>query len=233
MAMPRGARAIAYSQDGKSLAVGSEDVIVIYDGSSFEELRRYSKLNDTVSCLAFSPDGRNLAAGMFANTVRLFDLLLPPKTEIEPRALEGHLGVVNALAWSVNGRCLVTAGFDKTVRLWEFVNGLPIAVWPGHIGEATAVTFHPSGRTLISGSRDATLLAWDATCLGQNGKVPEVKKVNAAALDALWRGMANDNNAQGNLAMWQMWRPRTPRTGWRNRRRSSRRTPEDQSTWKT
>jgi WD40 repeat protein len=204
MPLPRGARAIAYARDGKALAVGSEDVIVLYDGSTFEEQRRYSKLNDTISCLAFSPDGRILASGMFANTIRLFDLTLPPKTEIEPRALEGHLGVVNALAWSANGRCLATAGFDRTVRLWEFVNGQPIAVWPGHIGEATAVTFHPTGRIVISGGRDATLLVWDATCLGQNGKLPDVKPVDAATLDTLWKGMASDNNAQGNTAMWSM-----------------------------
>jgi WD40 repeat protein len=202
--LPRGARAVAYTQDGQSLAVGSENLIVIYNGNTFAERRRYSNLNDTVACLAFSPDGRTLAAGLFASTVRLFDLLLAINTEIEPRPLEGHLGVVNAVAWSANGRCLASAGFDKTVRLWEFVNGQPIGVWPGHIGEATAVAFHPSGRTVISGSRDTTLLVWDATCLGQNGKLPDAKQPDPTGFEALWRNLASDNNAQGNLAMWTM-----------------------------
>jgi WD40 repeat protein len=198
-----GARAVAWSSDGKVLAIGADDFIVLHDAGSFEELRRYAKLNDTVSCLAFSPDNRILAAGLFANAIRLFDLGLPKDKEVDPKLLEGHIGVVNALAWSANGRCLASAGFDKTVRTWEFVNGQPIALWPGHLGEATAVAFHPSGRTVISGGRDTSLLVWDATG-GLRGKLPEVKELNEVALDGLWKDMASDTNAKGNAALWAM-----------------------------
>src|SRR5262249_55857275 len=201
--MPRGARAVAYSRDGRTLAVGSEDVIMLYDTTGYQVVRQYGKLNDTVSCLAFAPDGRALAAGMFANTIRLFDLTVPKdKTDYEPRALEGHLGVVNALAWSVNGRCLASAGFDKTVRMWEFVNGQQITSWTGHAGEATAVAFHPSGRQVISGSRDTTLLAWDTTCLGEGGKLPEPRELGKQELDRLWTDLASENNKKGNQALW-------------------------------
>jgi WD40 repeat protein len=201
--MPRGARAVAYSRDGKLLAVGTEDAIAIYDANTYQVQRTYPKLNDTVACLAFAPDGRTLAAGMFANNVRLFDLTQPKeRTDVEPRTLDGHLGVVNALCWSVNGRCLVTAGFDRTVRLWEFVNGNLIATWSGHAGEATAVVSHPSGRTVVSGSRDTTLLTWDVSCLGQGGKLPAPAPMGQANLDKMWTELAREDNPKANAALW-------------------------------
>lgn len=205
IAIPRGARAVAISQDSKHLAVGTEDSIAIYDLASYALERQYGKLNDTVACLAFAPDGRTLAAGMFANAIRLFDLTMPKdKKDIEPRALEGHQGVVNSLAWSPNGRCLASGGFDKTVRLWEFVNGQPIAVWTGHLGEVTSVAFHPNARQVLSGSRDTTALAWDATCLGQGGKLPTELPYDDKTLDGIWKELAMDNNPVGNKAMWQL-----------------------------
>jgi WD domain, G-beta repeat len=203
--MPRGARAVAYARDGKSLAVGSEDVLMVLDTQTYQPVRQYAKLNDTVACLAFAPDGRHLAAGMFANTVRLFDLTQPPdKTDIEPRALEGHQGVVYSITWSPNGRCLASAGFDKTVRLWEFVNGRQIAHWSGHEGEVSAVAFHPLGRKVVSASRDTTLLIWDATTVGLADALPQANALSVPTMDQLWKELASDNNPQGNKALWTL-----------------------------
>jgi WD40 repeat protein len=207
VALPRGARAVAYSRDGKTLAIGSDDSILLLNAVTYQPLREYTKLNDTVACLAFAPDGRHLAAGMFANTVRLFDLTLPmpkDKTPVEPRALEGHQGVVYSIAWSPNGRCLVSGGFDKTVRLWEFVNGQPIAVWKGHDGEVSGVAFHPQARKIVSASRDTTILVWDATLMGLDGKLPAAAGLDVPTMDQLWKDLASDNNLQGNKAVWTL-----------------------------
>src|SRR5207249_3982739 len=134
------ATTVAYSCDGKQLAVASEDSLVIYETDSYEVARRFDKLTDTVACLAFAPDGRTLAAGMVGGTIGLYQTVNQP-FQAQPRILEGHRGMVNGLSWSINGRCLASAGFDSTVGLWEFVNGLPIASWRGHVGEATAASF--------------------------------------------------------------------------------------------
>jgi len=202
--MPRGVWALAYSLDSKQLAVASDDVLVVHQTGSYQVIRQFNKLNDTIACLAFAPDCRTLAAGTFAGTIGLFDLSVPKgQTEVQRRVLEGHRGVVNALSWSINGRCLVSAGFDNTVCLWEFVNGLPIASWHGHNGEATAVAFHPSGRTVLSGSRDTTLLLWDVMGFSPGGKLPQ-KQLDVAALDVLWRELGSNNNLKGNEALWTL-----------------------------
>ena len=205
LSVPTGVKAVAYGSGGKLLAVASEDDITLYDTDAYQPVRKFTKLNDTVACMAFSPDSRTLAAGMFANAIRLFDLTVPRENpEHNARTLDGHRGVVNSVAWSVNGRCLVSAGFDKTVRVWEFGNGQPISNWPGHAGEVTAVAFHPAGRLVVSGSRDTSLLVWDAIGLGLGGKLSEPPPMDITALNTLWSDLASNNNPRGNHALWTM-----------------------------
>jgi WD40 repeat protein len=203
--IPKSVRALAYSRNGAYLAVGVEDMVGIFSTDSGELVRGYPKLNDVVACLAYAPDDRTLAAGMFATGIRLFDLTQPiKKANVEARSLEGHVGVVNAVTWSVNGRMLASGGFDQTVRLWEFVNGKPIVSWSGHDGEVSGVAVDPSSRTVVSGSLDTTLVIWDATRLGRGGKLPDSQKLPTAALDVLWKELASDNNVIGNAALWKM-----------------------------
>jgi len=198
---PHGVWAVAYAADGKTLAVGAEDAVTLFDTQTWQPARVYGKLHDIVPCLAFAPDGRHLAAGSFAGTIRLFDLTQPKDiSDPEPRLLEGHQGVVNDIAWSANGRCLVSAGMDKTVRLWEFVNGQPIARWEGHQGQVSAVAFHPLGRKVVSASRDTTLLVWDVTLATPQ----EPRNLDADTLDQLWQTLASDNNPVANKALWTL-----------------------------
>ena len=196
---------MAYGSGGRLLAIASEDDLVLYETDAYQPVRKFTKLNDTVACLAFSPDGRTLAAGMFTSVIRLFDLTVPKENpEHKARSLDGHRGVINSLAWSINGRCLVSAGFDKTVRVWEFSNGQPISIWPGHTGEVTSVAFHPSGRLIVSGSRDTTLLVWDAVGSGLAGKLNASAPKDITALNALWNELASNANARGNQALWTL-----------------------------
>jgi WD40 repeat protein len=201
----RAVRALAYSRDGLFLASGADNFIGIFNSATGAASREYSKFNDINSCLAFSPDGRTLAAGMFATGIKLFDLAQPAGAkDVVARTLEGHLGVVNAVAWSTNGRTLISGGFDKTVRLWEFVNAKPIITWAAHEGEICGVTLDPLGRIAVSGSQDTTIAVLDSTRLGHQGNMPPAPALSKDALDKLWKELASDNNEVGNAAMWKL-----------------------------
>src|SRR5205823_14952537 len=104
---------------------------------------------DEFTCIAFSPDGKLLAAGSAAGRVRLWTVggrLV--------RVLDGHQGPVWSLSFAADGRTLATAGEDGTARLWELATGQERARLTGHRGRVFAVAFAPDGTTLATGGSD-------------------------------------------------------------------------------
>src|SRR5260221_481880 len=67
-----------------------------------------------MSSVAFSPDGRTLAAGTLNGEIKLWNV----DTRREMVTLRGHTTMVGAVGFSPNGRLLVSAG-GETLRLWQ------------------------------------------------------------------------------------------------------------------
>ncbi|HZF08754.1 MAG TPA: WD40 repeat domain-containing protein [Thermoanaerobaculia bacterium] len=111
--------------------------------------------------LAWSPDGRRLAAGAKQGELRVFDL-----ARGRVLSLPGHTGRIAALAFRPDGRRLASAAMDGTVRLWQLPAGRE-AIGPLRgSGYPTALTWSPDGRTLAVARSDlgisATIELWDA-----------------------------------------------------------------------
>src|SRR5262245_38174681 len=74
-------------------------------------------------CLAFSPDGKQLASGGRDGAVHLWDVATGKRT-----TLDGHAGTVFGVAFSPDGKTLVACGGRLNAGRTKYISG-EIKVW--------------------------------------------------------------------------------------------------------
>lgn len=113
-----------------------------------------------VTSVAFSPDGRLLAAaggvpGQFGE-IRLWDV----RSRRLVRTLRGHEDAIYGVAFSPDGRTLAAGSYDRLVSLWSVQGGAP-RMLKDHIDAVYSVVFSPDGRQVASAAGDRTIKVWD------------------------------------------------------------------------
>src|SRR5262249_43635077 len=99
--------------DGKRL-VNAGSVIRVWDLEGGKELHPPEGASDSVSSLAYSPDGKTLAACSFRSTISLWD----PATGKLLGTLAGHDSYTRSVQFAPDGK-LVSGGGDSTLRVWD------------------------------------------------------------------------------------------------------------------
>ena len=103
--------------------------------------------------MAFSPDGRMVAAGGRDQAARLWDAATGAPLGVPLL----HRGEVWSVAFSPDGRTLAT-GEDGAARLWDVATGRPLGPPLPHRGLVTALAFRPDGRAVATGDEGAARL---------------------------------------------------------------------------
>ena len=148
-------RSVAFSPDGKSILIGSDDNTARLCDLHGNELQIFIGHKDGIKSVAFSPDGKNILTGSSDKTAILWDLngnIL--------KIFKGHDDGIFSVAFSPDGKRILTGSDDKTARLWD-LQGNELQLFKGHKNNIWSVAFSPDGKSILTGSLDSTVRLWD------------------------------------------------------------------------
>jgi WD40 repeat protein/3',5'-cyclic AMP phosphodiesterase CpdA len=149
---------VAYSPDGDTIAIGSNDGgVLLCDTHSGQPLRTLQGHRGRVYAVAYGPADTVLATGSVDGTVNLWD----PVTPRVPRRLSGHQGWVWPMEVGPDGRTVVAGDSSGTVRVWDVASGSLRHELPGHAPRIWTAAFHPDGVLLATGDAAGAIRVWD------------------------------------------------------------------------
>jgi WD40 repeat protein len=170
---------VAFSPDGRTLAAATagdvslpgrprrEGAVLLWDMTNQYKPSRFGRAlegpKDYVYSVAFSPDGRSLAAGNAKGTVQLWNI----SNRLNPRKigppLTGPDGYIYGLAFHPGMPILASGSGAGKVWLWNLANPSrprTFATLDASRGSAFTVTFSPDGRLMTSGGSDGAARIW-------------------------------------------------------------------------
>ena len=161
---------VAFHPDGEHLAsTGGDQQVKVWDLSTglhvFAGPFGVVNNNGTAYTVAFSPDGRRLAAGS-DGAVNTWDW----RNNLLLHTLPGHEKRGISVAFSRDGRRLASGSWGGDVKLWDAVaGGEPLRTFPESRKTPhpiSALAFSPDGRRLATASFGRRVDVWDTTTGG-------------------------------------------------------------------
>ncbi len=119
-----------------------------------------------LEALAFSPDGKRVAATRDEGGPEVWDIVRKTRTGF----LDDKLKRAKLVAFSADSALLAWDGPEAAVCLGEVATGKERLRLRGHEAPVTDVVFTKDGRFLVSSSRDGTALVWDLPRLLRDGQ---------------------------------------------------------------
>ena len=170
--LPERITALAWQPRGRVLAVAGGSpaqwgAVALVDAEF--QVRYLCDLPDTALCVAFSPDGKRLAAGSADRTIRFFD----PASGKAGRVLRQHADWVQSVAFSPDGTRLVSASRDRTARIFATGSGSLEETYSEHAAPVLAALFATEGG-IVSIARGRSVHAWDAVSGKRKGEFPSL-----------------------------------------------------------
>jgi WD40 repeat protein len=109
-----------FSPDGRMVATAGSEEVNVWDAATGKKMPPFILAADApaagvMNCLAFSPDGKTLAAGSLSGVIYLWEV-----GTTKPRAVfTGHRNEIASLDFSPDGARLISGSSDTTALIWD------------------------------------------------------------------------------------------------------------------
>ena len=113
--------------------------------------------SEVVRCVAYSPDGTQVATASMDSTIKLWDA----RTGAEIKTLRGQGGSVYQVVFSPDGTRIASNSSDRTIRIWDVRTGETTKKLEGHKHYILTIAFNSDGTQLLSASDKTTIRLWD------------------------------------------------------------------------
>ena len=157
---------VAFSPDGKTLAVGGYKEVLVWDLVEGKPAKRIGagQIGTMVQSVIFSKDGNTLAVAegtpYGAGAVRIFDL---PSGQLA-MSFQEPKGVVYSLALSPDGKLLAGGCSDALAYVWSLEEKQLVTTLKDHSLPVVSVSFATNSKSLVlaTASLDKTVQVWEA-----------------------------------------------------------------------
>ena len=161
---------IAFSPDGKYLAIGADDGILrVIEVETGKEQYKSPSRNTRIESLAYSPNGNMIVVGDNNTQIAIY---APAQTNQLVMTVPGiDLGGVQGVAFTPDNSAVVACGLDSKVRLTAGPKPdgtsagnttTKLREYIGHSGPVSALAITPDGNSLVTGgSEDSTIRVWE------------------------------------------------------------------------
>jgi len=174
--------AVAFSPDGKTLAVGAYQEVLLWDLANARLAKRIGvgQIGDFVRSVAFRSGGQWLAVAEGTpygpGAVKLFDV----NTGQPALVLQEPKDAVFSVAFTPDGKLLAAGGADGVARVWSVDEKKLVAELKGHTAWVLGTSFSADGKFLVTSGADRTAQIWEVGAFKPVAKLDQMEPVHGA-----------------------------------------------------
>lgn len=157
------ARGLAFSMDGRNLAVMHDTEVTVWDLATKQRIGALPRHEETISSVEFDKSGTRVLTASSDGTAVLWDAqtgerLVQYAGQIEPRGKRAQ-DILHA-SFSPDDSMIVTASRNERATVWRTATGEKVADL-AHEHWVTYAEFSPDGRSVLTSSIDRSAMIWD------------------------------------------------------------------------
>ncbi len=152
---------LAYSPDGKQLAVADGSYLLVLDAATRLPLRGATQVdpNYYIESLAYSPDGSRIALAS-KREIELLDVSTGKQVGSQ---LLGPRGSALSVAFGADGHSMAAGSSSGDVEVYDLQNEPLTARVPAGTASVSAIAFSPDGKVLASAGAGGVIRLWNTT----------------------------------------------------------------------